>query len=198
MELDSLQALYINNLKDLYSAEKQLLKALPKMAKAASHEELAANFTEHARVTERQVERLERIFADLGQSPRGKKCVGMEGLIEEAQELLQEKPEPDVLDAGLIAKAQHVEHYEIAGYGTVRTYAEQLGLTKHAELLQQTLDEEGEADKRLTALAETSINLEAEMADVGAEANGGSRGSSRGGRAQSRAGSRGRSSRAGR
>jgi ferritin-like metal-binding protein YciE len=179
VELNSLQALYINELKDLYSAEKMLLKALPKMAKAASHEELAANFTEHARVTERQVERLERIFADLGESPRGKKCVGMEGLIDEAQELLQEKPEPDVLDAGLIAKAQHVEHYEIAGYGTVRTYAEQLGLTRHAELLQQTLDEEGEADKRLSALAESSINLEAEMADSGETSVGSSNGRSR-------------------
>jgi ferritin-like metal-binding protein YciE len=190
VELDSLQALYVNDLKDLYSAEKQILKALPKMIKAASHEELAATFSEHLRVTERQVERLERIFADLDESPRGKKCVGMEGLIEEAQELLKEKPEPDVLDAGLISKAQHVEHYEIAGYGTVRTYAEQLGLTKHAELLQQTLDEEGEADKRLSALAETSINLEAEMADGGD----GSRASSGGGRSQGR-GSGGRASR---
>ena len=196
MDLDSLQALYIEELKDLYSAEKQLLKALPKMAKAASHEELAANFTEHARVTERQVERLDRIFADLGTSPRGKKCVGMEGLIEEAQELLQDKPEPEVLDAGLISKAQHVEHYEIAGYGTVRTYAEQLGLTKHAELLQQTLNEEGEADKRLSALAESSINLEAAVADGdesqsdgGSRSSGGSRGRSSGGRS----GSRGRS-----
>ena len=106
MELDSLQALYVDELKDLYSAEKQLLKALPKMAKAASHEELAASFLEHARVTERQVQRLERIFADPEESPRGKKCVGMEGLIEEAQELLKEKPEPDVLDAGLISKAR--------------------------------------------------------------------------------------------
>jgi ferritin-like metal-binding protein YciE len=191
VELNSLQALYVNNLKDLYSAEKQLLKALPKMAKAASHEELAANFTEHARVTERQVERLERIFADLGESPRGKKCIGMEGLIDEAQELLQERPEPDVLDAGLIAKAQHVEHYEIAGYGTVRTYAEQLGLGKHAELLQQTLDEEGEADKRLTALAESSINLEAEMADSGEQSGR----ASRGGRSQSRGGPRSRTTR---
>jgi ferritin-like metal-binding protein YciE len=181
VELDSLQALYVDELKDLYSAEKQILKALPKMIKAASHQELAATFTEHLRVTERQVQRLERIFADLDESPRGKKCVGMEGLIEEAQELLKEKPNPDVLDAGLISKAQHVEHYEIAGYGTVRTYADQLGLTRHAELLQQTLDEEGEADKRLSALAETSINLEAEMADGGES----SRGSS-GGRLQNR------------
>jgi ferritin-like metal-binding protein YciE len=168
VELNSLQALYVDDLKDLYSAEKQILKALPKMIKAASHEELAATFSEHLRVTERQVERLEKIFADLDESPRGKKCIGMEGLIEEAQELLKEKPDPDVLDAGLIAKAQHVEHYEIAGYGTVRTYAEQLGFTRHAELLQQTLDEEGEADKRLSALAESSINIEAETAGAGA------------------------------
>lgn len=190
MELDSLQALYVNDLKDLYSAEKQILKALPKMIKAASHEELAATFSEHLRVTERQVQRLEKIFADLDESPRGKKCVGMEGLIEEAQELLKEKPEPEVLDAGLIAKAQHVEHYEMAGYGTVRTYAEQLGLTRHAELLQQTLDEEGEADKRLSALAEASINLEAEMADGGD----GARASSGSGRSQGRS-SGGRASR---
>jgi ferritin-like metal-binding protein YciE len=190
VELDSLQALYVNDLKDLYSAEKQILKALPKMIKAASHEELAATFSEHLRVTERQVERLERIFADLDESPRGKKCMGMEGLIEEAQELLKEKPEPEVLDAGLISKAQHVEHYEIAGYGTVRTYAEQLGLTKHAELLQQTLDEEGEADKRLSALAEASINVEAAVADGGDGASG----SSGSGRSQRRSSS-GRASR---
>jgi ferritin-like metal-binding protein YciE len=189
VELDSLQALYVDELKDLYSAEKQILKALPKMIKAASHEELAATFSEHLRVTERQVQRLERIFADLDESPRGKKCVGMEGLIEEAQELLKERPEPEVLDAGLISKAQHVEHYEMAGYGTVRTYAEQLGLTKHAELLQQTLDEEGEADKRLSALAEASINLEAEMADSGGDSR-----ASSGGRSQGR-GSGGRASR---
>jgi ferritin-like metal-binding protein YciE len=190
VELDSLQALYVDELKDLYSAERQILKALPKMIKAASHEELAATFSEHLRVTERQVQRLEEIFADLDESPRGKKCVGMEGLIEEAQELLKEKPEPEVLDAGLISKAQHVEHYEMAGYGTVRTYAEQLGLTRHAELLQQTLDEEGEADKRLSALAEASINVEAAMADGGA----GARASAGGGRSQGR-GSGGRASR---
>ena len=190
MELDSLEKLYIDELKDLYSAENQILKGLPRMIKAASSKELKRAFTDHERVTKRQVKRLDRIFKELGVSPRGKKCVGMEGLIEEAQELLQEKPEPDVLDAGLIAKAQHVEHYEMAGYGTVRTYAEQLGLTKHAELLQQTLDEEGEADKRLTALAESSINLEAAMADGGE-----SGGNSRGGRSQSRRGSSGRGTR---
>ena len=194
MELDSLQALYVDELKDLYSAEKQILKALPKMIKAASHEELAATFSEHLRVTERQVQRLERIFADLDESPRGKKCVGMEGLIEEAQELLKEKPEPEVLDAGLISKAQHVEHYEMAGYGTVRTYAEQLGLTKHAELLQQTLDEEGDADKRLSALAEASINVEAAMADGGPDSGATSSGGRSKSRGSSKRASRSRSS----
>jgi ferritin-like metal-binding protein YciE len=138
-----------------------LVKALPKMAKAASHPELAKAFTTHLRQTEQQVKRLEQIFDELGESPRGKKCIGMEGLIEEGQELLKEKPDPNVLDAGLISKAQHVEHYEIAGYGTVRTYAELLGETRQAQLLQQTLDEEGETDKLLTQLAESSINMEA-------------------------------------
>ena len=161
MEMQTLRDLYIDELKDLWSAEKMLVKALPKMAKAASHPELAKAFTTHLRQTEQQVKRLEQIFDELGESPRGKKCIGMEGLIEEGQELLKEKPDPDVLDAGLISKAQHVEHYEIAGYGTVRTYAELLGETRQAQLLQQTLDEEGETDKLLTQLAESSINMEA-------------------------------------
>jgi ferritin-like metal-binding protein YciE len=161
MEFNSLEDLYVDELRDLYSAENQILKALPKMAKAASHRELQRAFTQHERQTQRQVKRLERIFKDLGESPKGKKCVGMEGLIKEAQELIREKPDPEVLDAGLISKAQHVEHYEIAGYGTVRTYARQLGYNQQAELLQQTLDEEGETDKLLTQLAENSINVEA-------------------------------------
>jgi ferritin-like metal-binding protein YciE len=161
MELDSLRELYVDELKDLYSAEGQILKALPRMTKAASNRELKQALTVHERVTRKQVQRLERIFKDLDESPRGKKCHGMEGLLEEGKELISEKPEPDVLDAGLIAKAQHVEHYEIAGYGTVRTWAQQLGFDNHAELLQQTLDEEGEADKLLTQLAESSINIEA-------------------------------------
>jgi ferritin-like metal-binding protein YciE len=163
MELETLRDLYIDELKDLYSAENQLVKALPKMAKAASHPELKRAFETHLRQTERQVERLERIFKELDTSPRGKKCVGMEGLIKEGQELMKEKPDPDVLNAGLISKAQHVEHYEIAGYGTVRTYAEQLGMDRQAQLLQQTLDEEAEADKLLSQIAETSVNLEAEV-----------------------------------
>jgi len=165
MELESLRALYVDELKDLYSAEGQILKALPRMVKAASSRDLKRALTEHERVTRKQVKRLERIFKDLDESPRGKKCRGMEGLLEEGKELISEKPEPDVLDAGLISKAQHVEHYEIAGYGTVRAWAEQLGLDQHVELLQETLDEEGEADKRLSQLAETSINIEAADTD---------------------------------
>jgi ferritin-like metal-binding protein YciE len=162
MELDSLKNLYIEELKDLYSAEKQLVKALPKMVRAAKHPELKAAFEEHLEQTKGHVDRLEQVCEMLGVSPRGKKCAGMEGLIEEAQELIGEEPEPDVLDAGLISKAQHVEHYEMAGYGTVRTYAKQLRLAKQLELLQETLDEEGETDKKLTELAVTSVNVDAE------------------------------------
>jgi ferritin-like metal-binding protein YciE len=165
MELESLRALYVDELKDLYSAEGQILKALPRMIKAASSRDLKTALTEHERVTRKQVQRLERIFKDLDESPRGKKCHGMEGLLEEGKELISEKPEPDVLDAGLISKAQHVEHYEIAGYGTVRAWAQQLGFEQHVELLQETLDEEGEADKKLSQLAESSINIEAAEPD---------------------------------
>ena len=163
MELDTLKDLYVEELKDLYSAEKQLVKALPKMAKAANSRELQAAFKTHLRQTAEHAARLEKICSELGVSPRGKKCVGMEGLIEEGSELIKEEPDPDVLDAGLISAAQHVEHYEMAGYGTVRTYARQLGLDDQADLLQQTLDEEGETDHLLTALAESGINLAAEV-----------------------------------
>jgi ferritin-like metal-binding protein YciE len=165
MELESLRELYIDELKDLYNAEKQLVKALPKMAKNATSPRLRDAFTNHLAETEGQIERLERIFEGLGESPRGKKCVGMEGLIEEANELLEEDAQEDVLDAGLISKAQHVEHYEIAGYGTVRTYALTLGETEHAALLQQTLQEEEKADRLLTQLAESSINIDAAIGD---------------------------------
>jgi ferritin-like metal-binding protein YciE len=163
MELDTLKDLYVDELKDLYSAEKQLVKALPKMAKAANDPELQQAFRTHLKETTQHVERLEQICRELGVSPRGKKCVGMEGLIEEGNELIKEGPEPEVLDAGLINKAQHVEHYEIAGYGTVRTYARQLGFDNQAELLQQTLDDEGRTDHLLTELAESGINVEAEV-----------------------------------
>jgi ferritin-like metal-binding protein YciE len=162
MSLDSLHDLYVDELKDLYSAENQLLKALPKLAKKASAPELKAAFEEHLEVTRKQVERLETIFGELDVSPKGKKCKAMEGLVAEGQEVLDEDGEPSVIDAALIACAQRVEHYEMAGYGCVRTFANLLGYEDAAKLLQETLDEEGEADKKLTELAETVINVEAE------------------------------------
>jgi ferritin-like metal-binding protein YciE len=161
-KMQTLEDLYTDMLKDLYSAEKQLVKALPKMAKSAQSSDLRQAFQDHLKQTEGHVDRIERIFSDLGGSPRGKKCVGMEGLVEEGNELLQEDVEPDVLDAGLIAAAQKVEHYEIASYGTVRTWAERLGYHNAAQLLQQTLDEEGEANKKLTQIAESHVNMEAQ------------------------------------
>jgi ferritin-like metal-binding protein YciE len=163
-EMDTLRELYVDGLKDLWSAENQILKGLPRMIKAASHPQLKRAFTKHEAQTRMQVKRLERICKELGESPRGKKCVGMEGLIEEAKELLAEKPEANVLDAGLISAAQHVEHYEMAGYGTARTWARLLGYENHAQLLQQTLDEEQATDLLLTDIATSQINIEAEQA----------------------------------
>jgi ferritin-like metal-binding protein YciE len=163
MKMESLQELYIHGLKDLYSAEKQIVRALPKMIKAADSDELRAGFEQHLEETQEQVNRLEQIFNELGVSPRGKKCVGMEGLIEEGKELMEEDAEPEVLDAGLIAAAQHIEHYEIAGYGCVRTYAELLGYNDAAKMLQKTLDEESATDEKLNQLAQ-SINVEAQKA----------------------------------
>lgn len=162
MEMESLQDLFVEDLKDLYSAETQLTKALPKMAKAATHPDLKQAFQTHLAETEVQIERLETILEALDESPKGKKCKAMEGLIEEGKELMEEDAEPEVLDAGLIGAAQKVEHYEIAGYGTVRTYAQMLGNEEAARLLQQTLDEEGMTDKKLTKLAMQCINAEAE------------------------------------
>jgi ferritin-like metal-binding protein YciE len=162
VELDTLRDLYVNELKDLYSAEKQLVKALPKMIKATKHSELKAAFKTHLQQTVEHVKRLEEVCKELGASPKGKRCVGMAGLIQEGSDLIDEEPDDDVLDAGLISAAQHVEHYEMAGYGTVRTYARQLGYQAQADLLQKTLDEEGETDHLLTDLAEARINLEAE------------------------------------
>jgi len=161
MEIDSLRKLYVEELKDLYSAEKQLIQALPRMAKKASNDQLKQAFQKHLEITQTQLERLDRVFEGLGKAPRGKKCKAMEGLIEEGKEMMQEDMEPDVMDAALIAAAQRIEHYEIAGYGTVRTYANLLGEKDATKLLQQTLDEEGQADKILTQLAESSINVEA-------------------------------------
>ena len=161
MEMETLRDLYVDGLKDLWSAEKQILKALPTMQKKASHPALKRAFAKHAVQTRMQVKRLERICKELGESPRGKKCVGMEGLIEEAKELISERPDKDVLDAGLIAAAQHVEHYEMAGYGCARTYARLLGYKEQAVLLQTTLNEEGDTDKLLTQLAVGAINIDA-------------------------------------
>jgi ferritin-like metal-binding protein YciE len=164
MEIDSLRELYVDELKDLYSAEKQILQALPKIVKKATDAKLKQAFQEHLEVTQQQLERLDAIFEEIGKSPRGKKCKAMEGLVEEGKEVMQEEMTPEVMDAALIAAAQRIEHYEMAGYGTVRTYAQLLGEPKQAKLLQQTLDEEGKADKTLTQLAESSINVEANVA----------------------------------
>ena len=161
-KMATLEDLYTDLLKDLYSAEKQLVKALPKMAKNAESPDLQRAFQEHLKQTEGHVDRIERIFSDMDGSPRGKKCVGMEGLIEEGNELLQEDVEPDVLDAGLIAAAQKVEHYEIAGYGTARAWAQRLGYNQAARLLSQTLDEESTANEKLTKIAESHVNMEAQ------------------------------------
>jgi len=163
MKLDSLQKLYIDELRDLYNAENQLLKALPKMAKGASSEELKNAFEKHLGQTETHVERLEQVFAELDQTPKGKTCRAMKGLIEEGSEILKEDGEKSVLDAGIIVAAQKVEHYEIAGYGSVRTFAKLLGQDKAAELLQTTLDEESETNELLNQLAETGVNPEALM-----------------------------------
>ncbi|MGE5755771.1 MAG: ferritin-like domain-containing protein [Planctomycetaceae bacterium] len=160
-KLNSLQDLFVEELRDLYSAETQLVKALPKMVKVASAKELRSAFEEHLEQTKGHVERLEQILTELGENPKGKTCKAMEGLVAEGEELIHEKPKASVLDAGLISAAQRVEHYEIAGYGSVRTYAKLLGNDKAAEILQTTLDEEGETDKKLTRLAERLINVEA-------------------------------------
>jgi ferritin-like metal-binding protein YciE len=165
MSMDNLRELYVEELKDLYSAENQILKAMPRMIKSASDARLKRSFTKHEAQTRKQVKRLEQICRELGEKPTGKKCVGMEGLIQEAKDLISEKPEPAVLDAGLIAAAQHVEHYEMAGYGTARTWAKLLGYEKQQQLLQATLDEEQATDLQLTELATSAINLEAEEAD---------------------------------
>lgn len=161
MEVKSLDKLYVDGLRDLYSAEKQLVKALPKIAKAATTTKLKSAVEKHLEVTKGQVDRLEKIFTELDESPEGHECVAMKGLIEEGDELMKEVEPGPVLDAAIIGAAQKVEHYEIAGYGTSRTFAELLGKPKHARLLQQTLDEEGETDKELTRLAEGLVNEKA-------------------------------------
>jgi ferritin-like metal-binding protein YciE len=153
MSDQGLKELYIDELKDLYNAENQLVKALPKMAKAASSDELRQGFEEHLEQTRGQVQRLEKIFQALGESPKGRKCKGMEGLIEEGSEAMKEDYEGSVLDAALIGAAQRVEHYEIAGYGTVRSMADTLGESDHVSLIEETLEEEKQTDKKLSELA---------------------------------------------
>jgi ferritin-like metal-binding protein YciE len=156
--MNSLNELYIEGLKDLYSAENQILKALPEMVKAASCPDLKAGFQDHLEQTKEHVARLDQIFDNIGRSPRGKFCKGMDGVLAEGRELLKEDADPKVMDAGLIGAAQHVEHYEMAGYGTCRTYATMLGDEAAAKLLQMTLDEEMQTNEKLTKLAKNGIN----------------------------------------
>ncbi len=158
--INNLRELLVEELRDLHNAENQLVKALPKMAKAATNEELREGFEEHLEQTRGHIDRLDRCFKILGENAKGKTCHAMKGLIEEGSEAIEVKAPDTIKDAHLIGAAQRVEHYEIAAYGTARSYAETLGETKIADMLQETLDEEGETDKRLTALAET-INEEA-------------------------------------
>ena len=162
MKLETLKDLYIHELKDLYSAEKQIIKALPKMAKAAANKLLAAGFEEHFEQTKDHATRLEKILTSYDESTCGAKCQGMEGLIKEGDEMIEEDAEDEVRDAGLIAAAQRVEHYEMAGYGCARTYAKLLGDQHGAQLLQVTLTEESDTDKKLTKLAESVINVGAQ------------------------------------
>jgi ferritin-like metal-binding protein YciE len=159
-EVTSLKELLVDELKDLYNAEQQLVKALPKMAKAASNPQLKAGFSEHLEQTRGHVDRLEQAFRNLGEKARGKTCKAMQGLVEEGSEKIELDAPDAIRDAALIGAAQRVEHYEIAAYGTARAFAETIGEDDVAELLQATLDEEGETDKKLTALAET-LNQEA-------------------------------------
>lgn len=162
MELESLRDLFIDQLKDIYSAETQVTKALPKMAKKASSTELQNAFRMHLDQTQNQIKRLDEIFSSLGKNPKGKKCKGMQGLLEEGEEMMGEDADADVMDAGLIAAAQRVEHYEISAYGTARAYARTLGDDRAASLLDQTLQEESQTDEKLNRLAEGQINIRAQ------------------------------------
>lgn len=153
MAIESLEELFVEEIRDLYDAEKQIVKALPKLAKAANSEELRTAFEEHLEQTKKQVERLEQIFELMDEKAKGKPCKGMKGLIQEGDEVAAEEAEESLTDLGLIGAAQKVEHYEMSGYGTARTMAEQIGNTEAAQLLEETLKEEEETDKRLTGIA---------------------------------------------
>lgn len=161
MKLETLQDLYVEELRDLYSAETQIIEALPKMVEAASHQQLKDAFNTHLQETKGQVQRLEQIFTALGKEPGGVTCNGMKGVLKEGEEMIKTRADEAVRDAGLISAAQRVEHYEMAGYGTARTYAKLLGRSEDQQLLQATLDEEGDTDHKLTKLAESSINADA-------------------------------------
>jgi ferritin-like metal-binding protein YciE len=157
MNLNSMSGLFIEELRDLYSAENQLVAALPQMAAAAHSKTLKAAFEQHLEETRTHVQRLSEIFSEMGESPSGKHCKGMEGLITEGKEIIQMQGDPDVKDAALIGAAQRIEHYEMAGYGVARTFAKELDWSSAAKTLQKTLDEEGSADKKLTAIAEGGL-----------------------------------------
>lgn len=165
---NGLRELYLDELRDLHNAENQLVKALPKLAKASSSDELRQGFEQHLEQTKGHVERLEQIFEAMDESPKGKKCVGMEGLVKEGSEIMDEDFEGAVMDAALIGAAQRVEHYEIAAYGTVIAFADQLGESEHASLLKETLEEEKETDQKLTSLSE-EINSQASSESETAE-----------------------------
>ena len=167
MALETLRDLFLNELRDMYHAEKQLVRALPRMAKAADSDELRQAIEKHLGETEEQVKRLERVFQSIGEAARGKRCQGMEGIVEEGKEILEEDGQEPVIDAAIIAAAQKVEHYEIASYGCLITYADLLGERDASRLLKQNLAEEEATDKALSQLAERSINRAA--AAVGAE-----------------------------
>jgi ferritin-like metal-binding protein YciE len=172
MKLKDFQSLFVHELKDLYSAEKQVLKALPKMIKAISNEGLRNTLQEHREQTQQQIERIEQLCRQMGISMRGAKCPGMEGLVEEGRTLLEEEASPEILDAAILGAAQRIEHYEIAACGCLRTYAQQLGLDNAARMLQDTLNEESEANERLTRIAMSRVNPEA-MASAGAGSHNG-------------------------
>jgi ferritin-like metal-binding protein YciE len=171
MSKESLKELYIDELRDLYNAETQLVKALPKMAKASANDQLREAFENHLRETSEHVSRLEQIFEQLGEKASGKKCLGMEGLVKEGSETMKEDYEDEIKDAAIIGAAQRVEHYEIAGYGTVRALAELLGEDEHVSLIEQTLEEEKKADEKLTELSEDINSEAAEGGDEEAEAS---------------------------
>jgi ferritin-like metal-binding protein YciE len=170
VKINSLQELYLDELRDLYDAENQLINALPKMAEASTSHELREGFEEHLEQTRNHAQRLEQIFESLGEKAKGKKCKGMEGIVKEGSEALDGDMQEDTRDAAIIGAAQRVEHYEIAGYGTARTHADLLGRDEDARLLEETLEEEKETDQKLTSLAE-NINVQAESEGASTEAS---------------------------